>query len=167
MIRKKLVLFSIGFAIIIFAFWITCFWKFFKGGPGSYSTAERWIVPKKQEEIIRAIMELKQEHPELELPNEQIPSYRVDRYWYFENFYYSDTKEKVEIYLRPTYDSSYTLLGFTAVKQYVDDKFIYVSIKYINEDYGYFENKRQIKKFKEKILKPIVRKLDIEREVLD
>jgi len=169
---RKFVLVLIGVIITAFLIWTTYLWKFFKSSfAGSYPTSETWVIPKKQEEVIRAIIELIKEYPELEPPNKRVSSYRTYRYWYLENFHYSDTDEDVEIYLRPTQDSSNTLFGFTTVKQHVDsftqfNKLVFVPNKDINRDYGYFENKRQIKKFKEKILKPIILKLNIKNEIL-
>lgn len=163
---KNVFLFFIGFGLVVFFLWTTYLWRFFKSHhAGSYPTAETWTISAKQEDIIKGIKELKQEHPELDPSDRPVPNSRIVKYWYLEIFHYSDTDEDIEIYLRPGEDSLFTILGFTSIRQHMDTftpeaKLNYTSSRDINKDYSYFENKKQIKKFEETILKPIMKELE-------
>ncbi len=163
---KRTAMFLICSSVLAFFLWTMYLWKFFKSNHvGSYPTAKTWSIPAKEDEVIRIINELKKEHPELDPPNNATPNHRTVRYWYLEIFHYEDTDEDIEIYLRPTQDSLYTILGFTSVMPHMDtltpaEKLNYTSNKDINKDYGYFENKSQIKKFEEQILHPIMEKIE-------
>lgn len=90
------------------------------------------------------------------LPKLNKNNMRVD-YWLFINFYYNDTKEIVYTWTRPdVMDSSITtlaLVGFSIENDSTD-------YRKINRDFWYVSNKLQIRKFKKKILQPILDKIE-------
>ncbi len=145
----------------LYLIWIGGAWKIPKTNfAGSYNCVETWKLPIARHSLIEVINKVKKEHPELEPPHVGYPTSEWDKYWYLITFYYKDTHENVYIYLRNCYDSSYTTVAFIALASHldsltvIDDKFKPYR-KEINHDYGYFENKAEIKKFEERILKPI------------
>jgi len=167
---KKWAFILSAIAFICFFIWTTYLWRFFKSNfAGSYPTTENWTIPAEQSKIIKAIYDLKKEHPELEPPNERFASHRTERYWYLEKFHYGNTNEDIEIYLRPTVDNSYTVLGFVSVMPHQDtltppEQVNYCCSKDINKDFSYFENRRQIRKFEQTILNPLMEKMKLKAE---
>jgi hypothetical protein len=164
---KKVILYFTSFAIVAFFLWTTYLWKFFKSNfAGSYPYAETWSIHANQNDVIKAIRDLKRIHPDLDPINKPSPNYRTVRYWYLENFHYRDTDEDIEVYLRPTEDSFYTIVGLTMIGPHQDtltpiEKQSCCSDKEINKDFGYFEDRRQIRRFEEKILVPLTEKLNV------
>jgi hypothetical protein len=87
-------------------------------------------------------------------------AYTNTSYWYYVDFYYSDTKEIVHTWLRPTDDSVTTtiaLISFSELSQ--PTKF-----RYINKDFWYFSNRNLVSKFKKNIIDRIKKKIWTRRE---
>lgn len=72
-------------------------------------------------------------------------------YWYHLNFFYSDTKEVVYAWTRPSEDSSTTTLALLGIAKLNN----FASYKLINKDYWYFSNKSEINKFNDSIVEKI------------
>jgi len=77
-----------------------------------------------------------------------LPKYNSDNsypnYWLFIDFYYTDTKQVVHAWTRPETDSTKTTIAFVSI----GDPGNRSQTKLINKDFWYFENKKQIVKFK-------------------
>jgi hypothetical protein len=126
------------------------------GGAGSYPYVEYWELDYKETEVIEAIKDLKTEDKSIQPPNQTALTFgRDSSYWYYIDFYYSDTKEIVHTWTRPSRDSfgiTLALISFSKLSN--PEKF-----KYINKDFWYVANKIQINKFEENILRRIKRKI--------
>lgn len=161
---KKTIVIVASCLIVMFFLWTTFLWKIFKSNiAGSYAHAETWSFKVREEDLIKAIKEIKKEHPELEPPNVSYPTSGKHDYWYNFTFYYNDTDENVYAWTRANEDPEYTTFAFIAIATHIDSltsiKNINPYTKEINEDFGYFENKAQIKKFENKILHLIEEKV--------
>lgn len=161
----------------LYILWISGGWKMVNGFAGSYPYAESWELQANESRVIEIITQIKQEHPELIPPGEMSSSIDRDN-WCFINFYYPDTKEIAHTILSDTYPNI-TTISFTHLSNYEKEHsqiFDSLSIKLgidttnvrerttsnsrtINKDYGYFANKRELRKFEEIILEKIKEKL--------
>ena len=149
-----------------FIFWgiifISCFLflfganEFFRrvlgGLAGSYPFVEAWNISAKEEDVIKAIQELKNENPNLRPNNDT--SYR-DSYWYHEDFYYHDTKQTVHAWTRPGRNEFTTDLAFVSLSSSDTT----VEAKLINKDFWFLANRREINKFKSLVVDRLEKKL--------
>jgi len=162
--RKKLLIIILVSIIGLFFLWVGFLWKIFSCDiAGSFPCVETWNLNIKEGDLIEIIKEIKKEHPELEPPNVSSPTSGRHEYWYDVDFYYADTKEDVQAWTRPCSDSSMTTLAFVAIFSHFDSLTPVNEIKSdrreINRDFGYFENRREIGKFRNRILKLIEQKI--------
>ena len=154
---------SIG-SVALFFLWTKILWKPFKSNhAGSYEYAETWKFNVKESALIKIIQEIKNEHPELEVPNYGLPTEIRHEYWYNIVFYYDDTNQNVYTWTRPNANSSNTTFALVSIAHHNNKNAPSDSMKLdsreINRDFEYFENKREIKKFQEKIIKLIQEKI--------
>lgn len=154
------------------------------GFGGSYPFVEYWDIKATESEILDAIKELKLENPMLHPSHQQdfVPNrnseydwdspemleyskkYELDSliplpnktktntkngYWLFIDFYYFDTGEIVHTWTRPDFDSTVTTFALVSLND-----------RLINRDYWYLTNKREIRKFKERIVDKIQEKIN-------
>lgn len=178
-LRKYLVALFVGF-LFVWGCEETCR-RVIGGFAGSYPFVETWTIDARQEEIAAAITELKKEQPDLQPPEERkrltdtalspdaLDYYLKDTtaadqqqnastdYWLHIDFYYNDTKEVVRTWLRPTEDSSQTVFAFVGL---YSESFP-MEFKLINKDFWYLANKKQIQKFRTRILEQV--KLQVEK----
>ena len=145
-----------------FIFWgvifISCFLflfgtnEFFRrvlgGFAGSYPFVESWNIAAKEEDVIKAIQELKDENPSLKPQSDT--SFRSN-YWYYENFYYSDTKQIVHTWTRPGRNEFTTDLAFISISSSDKNE----EDKLINKDFWYWDNRREINRFKTRIVEKL------------
>lgn len=148
----------------LFFLWTGFLWKVFKSNiAGSYPHVETWNFKVKESDLIHIINEIKIEHPELEPPNVSYPTSEKNGYWYEFTFYYDDTKQNVYTWTRANEDSLYTTFAFIAIASHIDALTPVNKMKMdrreINSDFGYFENRREIKKFENRIVKLIEQKI--------
>lgn len=160
------------------------------GFGGSYPFVESWKIKASEREVLEAIKELKNEKlkPKIivkyiyqrdtgykwnsselvdyleklkidsltPLPEQNDQNSHTD-YWLYINFYYTDTKEIVYTWTRPDVeDSSITtlaLVGFSKLNDSID-------YRLINRDFWFVANRLEIRKFKRKILQPILDKIE-------
>jgi hypothetical protein len=149
-------------AIGSFFLWTSYLWKIFSSGyAGSYPHVETWSFNLKERDLIKIIEEIKNEHPELKEPNSSADE--RFKYWYKIGFYYRDTNEDVYTWTRSNADSVSTTFAFVAIATHVDsstpEKDVKMDRREINNDFGYFENRKQINKFENKIVKLIEQKI--------
>lgn len=162
---KKTLIILVFCIVLGYFLWIGFLWKVFKSNiAGSYTHAELWSLKVKERDLINIINEIKREHSELEPPNASYPTSGRNSFWYDFIFYYSDSNENVQAFIRQNEDTLYTTLGLVAITAHIDSltpaKDIKTIRKEINQDFGYFQNKAEIKKFEKKILKLIKEKLN-------
>ncbi len=183
--KKKTIIIFLFVAVGLFFLWTGFLWKLFSCGvAGSYPCVETWAINVPEKELIEIIKEIKREHPELQPPfDTALTSGRTKNwdstelvqpvdfsmippqysYWYDITFYYSDSKEDVFTWTRPSIDTSITILALDAIATHIDSltpiSEIKMDNKQINRDYGYFENKRQISKFEKTIVDLIRQKI--------
>lgn len=163
--KKKLFIIICILIVGLFFLWTGFLWKIFSCGfAGSYPCVETWNLRIKENKLIEIIKEVKKEHPELEPPNVSYPTFERHEYWYDFTFYYEDTKEDVYTWIRQSSDTSFTTLAFVAIATHIDSLTPISEInnnrKEINRDFGYFANKKEISKFKNKILILIRQKIN-------
>jgi hypothetical protein len=162
--KNKTIIIFICILIGLFFLWTNFLWKITKSRfAGSYPCAETWNFKIKEDSLIKIIEKIKKEHPELEPPNASYPTSGQEDFGYDFIFYYNDTNEDVFTLLKPMEDSSSSILLFIALASHIDSLTPIQNIKMdqrrINQDFGYFENRREIKKFNAKIVNLIREKL--------
>ena len=163
---KKTIIILIIIALGSFFLWTSYLWKFFSCGiAGSYPCVETWSLNVSEKNLIEIIDSLKKEHPELEPPNVTFPTSGRNGYWYDFIFYYADTNEEVQAWVRQNDDFNTTTIAIVALFPHVDsltpiNEIHYGDRKEINRDYSYFENKKQISKFEDKIITLIRQKIN-------
>ena len=154
---KKIGLIAIS---ILFGLWI--FWQMVRLlAPGSYPFAEVYEINAPEDSIVNAIKRFKLTHPEFVVPPvtmDNVHSYDLTKeegrdsssYWYFNYFYYHDKNE--------------ILLTWTRARSSLTTDFAFVSInsglelgnwKDVNDDFGFFENRKVKKECELRILSPI------------
>lgn len=98
----------------------------------------------------------------MEPPNATYPTSERNDYWYEFTFYYSDTNENVYTWTRSE-DSSSTTFAFVALASHIDEMTppheLKMDRREINYDFGYWENRKQISKFENTIVKLIEQKI--------
>jgi hypothetical protein len=161
---KKIIIFSLLLAIIVCLFWFGYFWKVSKSRiAGVYTHAETWCLKITERDLIAALNKLKHEYKELEPPNVSYPTSGKADYGYDFIFYYADTDENVQVFVKRNSDPLYTTLGLVAITSHIDSLTPIDAIRSerheINCDYNYFENKMQISKFENKVIKPLQEKI--------
>jgi hypothetical protein len=115
------------------------------GLAGSYPFVESWNIAAKEADVIKAIEELKNENPSLRLPNDT--SFR-SRYWFYVDFYYADTKQVVHTWTRPGRNQFTTDLAFVSISNSDKNQ----EDKLINRDFWFWDNRREINRFKTRII---------------
>lgn len=130
----------------LFLFGANEFYRRVLGGfAGSYPFVESWNIAAREEDVIKAINELKDENPSLKPQKDT--SFRSS-YWYYVDFYYSDTKQIVHAWTRPGRNEFTTDLAFVSLSS-VDKNDDY---KLINKDFWYWTNRHEINKFETQIV---------------
>ena len=119
--------------------------RLFGGFAGSYPFVESWNIAAKEEDIIKAIQELKKENPGLRPQNDS--SFRSS-YWFYIDFYYPDTKQIVHAWTRPGRNEFTTDIAFISLSNSDNND----EVKLINKDFWYWSNRREINKFKTQIV---------------
>jgi hypothetical protein len=133
----------------LFLFGANEFFRRVLGGfAGSYPFVESWNIAAKEEDVIKAIQELKDENPDLKPQNDT--SYR-NSYWFYVDFYYPDTKQIVHTWTRPGRNEFTTDLAFISLSNSDKNE----EDKLINKDFWYWSNKQEINKFKTQIVKKL------------
>ncbi|MEO7047843.1 MAG: hypothetical protein ABI091_21270 [Ferruginibacter sp.] len=122
------------------------------GFAGSYPFVESWNLYAKEDDVIKAIQELKNKNPNLRPAKDT--SYR-DSYWYYVDFYYADTKQTVHAWTRPGRNEFTTDLAFVSLSSSDTSK----EDRLINKDFWYLANRREINKFKTLIVEKLEKKL--------
>jgi hypothetical protein len=160
------------------------------GFAGSYPFVEYWEIRASEREVIEAIKEMKREHPDLQPPDQsvlvagrgeaahndtgkvnEIAAYLKDTsktstdkgigsdmpdYWLYIDFFYNDTKQVVHTWTRPSEDSTSTTFAFVGLNTIGYPQ----GYKLINKDFWYLANKREINKFKKRILEKLEEQLE-------
>lgn len=162
---KKIIFILCLLVVGFFFLWTSYLWKIFSSSiAGSYTHVQTWTFKVKESELIKIINEIKKEHPELEPPNVTYPTSGRNGYWYDFLFYYSDTKQDIQTWTRPERDSLSTTFAFVAVFPHIDAttqlKDMKMDRREINHDFDYWENRREIKKFENTIVKLIEQKIN-------
>ena len=135
------------------------------GFAGSYPFVESWDIKASEREITDAIKELNKTNPNFQPPkNIKLISERDssnDRdYWLYINLYYPDTKEIVQTWTRPDFDTTITTFAFVSLNN-IDNP---TEFKLINRDFWYIANKREISKFKTIFVDKIQEQIDKKRK---
>jgi hypothetical protein len=128
--------------------------------PGSYAHAEIYELDYPEEKVIEAITRLKETDKDLVVPKVTIQNNgrldlndgkeRETDHWY--KFYFYD-KQKTQVlftWTRPSGRNT-TTFAFVSVNEGLDLGYW----KDVNEDFGFFENRKIIKRFEETILKRV------------
>lgn len=153
------------------------------GFAGSYPFVESWDLKATERETIEAIKELMQEgvllqplyqkdafpqrNPEYDWESQEMIEYSrkveldsllplppksktntKNEYWLYIDFYYNDTGEVVHTWTRPTFDSTVTTFALVSLNR-----------RLINRDYWFIANRKEINKFKTRIVDRIQDKI--------
>jgi len=120
--------------------------------PGSYPFSEDYEFNISENELIKAIDEFRIENPQY-YPPFDVGSLegRKDStdYWYHYLFYYNDKNQILHCWVRG--GTKKTTFAFVAI----NDGLILRRWKMVNDDFGFFENRRVIKTFEDRILNKI------------
>lgn len=166
-IAKRIIIITLTLVCLVtisYFLWTKTLWKTFSCSfAGSYECSETWTINANEDSLIKIIEEIKVEHPELKEPNTPYSTNKLERYWYHVTFYYSDTNQDVYTSLRSSENNSYTTLALIGMATHIDSltpiKDMKMDRKEINRDFEYYENKREIAKFEDKIVKRIIEKI--------
>ena len=125
--------------------------------PGSYPYAEKYIIETNESNLISVIENFKKTTPEFNLPINGLKEGRNDTndHWYHFYIYYKDKNEIVHFWIRQKSNNK-TTLALVGINEGLS----LGHWKLINKDYSRQENKLQIKKFEENILRKIIKKFD-------
>jgi hypothetical protein len=131
---------------------------------GSYPYAETYELNYSEEEVKRAINEFKQEHSEYIVPKVTIDDEatfdlideqsKEPSHWYIVYFYYPKENQIILTWTRPS-ENGKTTLAFVGINKGLT----LGNWKDINKDFSRSENKDEKKKFEERILSQIKKKL--------
>ena len=137
----------------LFLFGVNEFSRRVLGGfAGSYPFVESWNIAAKEEDVIKAIQELKDENPSLKPQSDT--SFRSS-YWFYTNFYYPDTKQIVHTWTRPgrnEFTTDFALISFSSLDKNEENKLI-------NKDFWYWANRQEINRFKTQIVDRLEQKI--------
>lgn len=160
MSKKSLIIISIVLCGLFLLYKLACMFS-----PGSYPFAERYELNYPEHKVIDAIKELKSSDKELIVPKVTINGNgqfdlndgKNDKTDYWHKFYFYD-KNKEQIILTWTRPSgkNTTTFAFVSINNGLDIG----NWQEINDDFGYFENKKLKENLKEKILKRVKEKLE-------
>jgi len=129
--------------------------------PGSFPFAEIYEFDYSEEKVIEAIRQFKVQHPEMTVPNVTIKNNgsfslsesegrKENSYWYLNYFYYTKENQIVFTWTRPS-GRGKTSFAFVSLNNGLEIG----HWKDINDDFGFWENRRLKKDFEERILEPI------------
>lgn len=138
---------KIGIAIIVVALLIKIILSV---APGNYSHAERYTLNGNIDSVISIIENFKNENPEYNIPKALVLEDKKKDYWFFIYFYYQDKNQILCTWLRSD-GKTKTTFAFVSVNEGLD----LGNWKDVNNDFGFFENRRIKKEFEEKILDKI------------
>jgi hypothetical protein len=151
--RKNIKSLTIVFCCLLFLFGCEELFRRRIGGlAGSYPFVESWTINATEADVIKAIGKIKAEHRELRPPRDS--SFR-DSYWYYVDFYYSDSKEVAHAWTREDLNGITTTIAFVSLSKLNDQD----DSRLINRDFWYIANRIEINKFKKKIIDKIREKL--------
>ncbi|MGZ4089083.1 MAG: hypothetical protein ACXVNO_00065 [Bacteroidia bacterium] len=128
--------------------------------PGSYPNAERYELNYSEEKVIHAINKFKADHPEFSVPKVSVPNSgtfemedgKADSldHWYNVYFYYAKENIILHTWTRPITKNK-TTFAFIGI----NNGLTLGNWQEINDDLGFFENRKTKKEFEERILKQI------------
>jgi len=124
------------------------------GGPYPFAKTYEFGIPEK--ELLDVIAYVKANNAEIR-PFRNSPNSK-HRYWTNVTFYYSDTEEFVNTWTRSSKDEKSTTFALVSLVPRSDIR----KGRKINADYDFFENRKEIKKFEEKIIEPIKAKIKMD-----
>lgn len=168
---KKAIIILLIITVGGFFLWTGYLWKFFSCSiAGSDPCVQTWTLNTSESNLIKVIEAVKKEHPELNPPYEHYATPEKRRYWYDFKFHYPDTNEDLQTWIRGTDQSNYTIIALVALYSHIDSltpisKIDHSLRKEINRDYNYFENKKQISKFEEKIVTLLQEKIKTQKAI--
>ena len=122
-------------------------------GPGSYPNAETYELAYPESQVIDAINQFKTENPKIAGPD-FLTDERINEHWYKVYFYFPDEDKIVYTWTRPSGKNKTT---FALVS--LNDGLTLGNWKDINNDFGFFENRRLKRIFEERILSKIEKRL--------
>lgn len=125
--------------------------------PGSYPFAEEYELNYSEAEVKMAIHKLKEKYPEYKTPKVSIenqnsfalPDHQTENpsYWYIAYFYMKKENSIFYTYTRSN-GKNKTTFAFVSINNSLNIG----NWKIINDDFGYFENRKLKKQFEENIL---------------
>ncbi len=129
-----------------------------KLGPGSYPYAETYEFNCNERKLIESIQKFKKIHPEYNVSDttELIDGRSDDSrdYWYHIYFYIPEEKVVLYTWVRQGFDST-TTFAYVSVLYNVNDHITAWEWKRINDDFSWSENRKELKKFRKRIVEPL------------
>ena len=126
--------------------------------PGSYADAETYELSIGESDLILIIQKFKEENPQYKVPDQVGLSDGKggpQDHWYHIYFYYPKEDQIIYFWTRSNGKQN-TTLAFVAV----NNSLVLGNWKDINKDFSYSENKSQIEKFENRILRNIKEKIN-------
>ncbi|MFZ4261596.1 hypothetical protein ACFRAE_06110 [Sphingobacterium sp. HJSM2_6] len=116
------------------------------GFAGSYPFAETWTLNKSMVDVEENLKILQQKNPDLFLDKHEL---KLDNdptgYWKIVNFYYPERNEIIKVLIRGFENNCKVLLLSFENKNTA-------TIRLMNKDFNWFENRKEIKLFESRIL---------------
>jgi hypothetical protein len=125
--------------------------------PGSYGDAERYELSVDESTLISLFQTFRDENPQYRVPAQvSLLEERIgfNKLIYRINLYYPQENQILFIWTRPA-GKQKTTVAFVAI----NEGLILGHWRYINKDFGFFENRKEKKKFEERILNKIKEKI--------
>lgn len=145
------------------------FWFSYNFAPGSYPYAETYELDFSEEEVKRAVNEFKQEESEYIVPKVTIENQGLfdlldeqseeSSHCYNIYFYYKNENQILFTWTRPLGESKTT---FALVS--INNGLNIGNWKRINKEFSCVENRKEKKKFEERILNKIIEKLKLHKD---
>ena len=150
---------------------IACLFGIYKFGvsfaPGSYSSAEEFMLNANEKDVIDVINQYKIDHPEISVPKVQIENQGQfdlpdgkdsSSHWYTFYFYYKKENQIIFTWTRPNGNQK-TTFAFIAINNGLNIG----NWKVINRDFSSNEDQMNKEKFKSQILDSIIERLRLHK----
>lgn len=151
--KNKIIVVGIIIGLIVISFFG---YVIFNLQPGSYINAQEYIINEKEELVIKAIEDFKNENPQYVVPevlglNDGRDENLVNDHWYHLYFYNNEENQIFYAWVRSNLENTNTTFAFVSVNKGLT----LGNWKLVNKDFNDADNEKVKEKFVDKILNPI------------
>ena len=126
------------------------------GFAGSYPFVETWEIQASEEQVLAAIRALSKIDPSFQAPGRDVIESRdsldMQAYWTHLHLYYTDTQEHVQAWTRAKDGGRVTTVALVSLRDAAGTRLIH-------RDYGYWENKKEVRRFESVVVRQIKEQL--------